>query len=507
MEYFNSFDVKQTSRTDSDYPVAFTQTNIQNVNGANLWNGYSTVSDYAFDAIFARLNYDFMNKYVASASVRRDRSSKFGPKNRSGIFYSFSTAWNITEEKWAKIDWINIAKMRISYGLTGNDQIGNNYSWLSSMGNSHQIAFGQQQDIYTMTSYYPNGYSNPYLGWETNSQWDWGFDLGVLNRFNFTVDLYNRKSDVVMSMSIPSINGISSSIMANSGKVENKGFEIQLSSPIITSKINWETSINFSQNRNKILSLANGQSQLPNQSAGTKWGNVIRNYVGRPMGDMYMLKVIGTFNNEDDVSNHAKYGTQTIGDLMYEDYNDDGVINNDDYQYVGNYQPDLSFGWNNTISFKKFDLSFTFDGQYGGEIIFAAARAFTLNRYDDNVLTESGLGRWKSEDNPGNGTSHKAGTNNLGSNIIASTRYLYSSDFIRLRNLSVGYSFSNNTCKSLHVKNLRLSLNGQNLFSLDKYPGYSVESNYLGNSSTNNGVDFGSYPISRVFTLGINIGL
>ena len=191
---------------------------------------------------------------------------------------------------------------------------------------------------------------------------------------------------------------------------------------------------------------------------------------------------------------------------MYEDYSQDGKIDNDDFQLVGNYQPDFTFGLNNSFEYKNFDLNLTFDGQVGGKVIFAAARAFTLNRYDDNVLKESGLGRWKSESDPGNGTSHKAGTNNLGSNINASTRYLYSSDYLRLRNLGIGYIFPKKVSQSLGLEMLRLSLNAQNLYTFDKYPGYSVEANYEGNSATNNGVDFGSYPLSRTITFGVNIG-
>ena len=377
---------------------------------------------------------------------------------------------------------------------------------MASLGSSNQVVFGTGDNMMTRTAYYPNGYSNPYLGWETNSQWDLGIDLGFFNRFGLTVDLYRRVSEVVMSMSIPNFNGISSSIMANSGEIENKGFEAQLTAPILTGDFKWTATLNGSKNINKILSLANGQSQLSNQSAGTKWGNVIRNYVGRPMGDMYMLKVIGTFNNSDDVKNNPNFGTQAIGDLMYEDYNKDGVINNDDFQLVGNYQPDFTFGWTNYFAYKNIDLNFTIDGQVGGKVIFAAARAFTLNRYDDNVLAESGLGRWRSESDPGNGTSHKAGTNNLGSNIIASTRYLYSSDYLRLRNLGIGYNLPKQFTKMIGFEMLRFSLNAQNLYTFDKYPGYSVEANYSGNSATNNGVDFGSYPLSRVVTFGVNIG-
>lgn len=502
MEYNSGFSVRQDDRTDADNPVAYGNTNITNVNGATLWNGSSSNSEYAFDAMFMRAIYNYDNKYVVSGSIRRDRSSKFGPDNRAGIFYSGSAAWNITEESFLEdVSWLNIAKVRLSYGLTGNDQIGGNYAWLSSLGKSHTVIFGTT----ALPAYYPNGYSNTQLGWETNRQWDLGFDIGVFNRANLTVDLYHRVSDIVMPASIPNFNGISSTISMNSGQIENKGIEIQLAGRPFVGEFKWDTTINWSLNRNKILSLANNQTQLSNQGAGTKWGGVIRNYVGRPMGDMYMLKVIGTFNTAEDVATKPKNGSQGIGDLMFEDYNEDGVINTNDYQYVGNYQPDFTFGWNNTFQYKNFDLAVTLDGQIGGKVIYAAARAFTLNRYDDNVLAESGLGRWKSPQDPGNGKSHVAGTNNLGSNIGPNTRYLYDASFLRIRNIALGYTLPKSVCSALGIAGIRVSANLQNAWTFQNYPGYSVEANYQGNSATNNGVDFGGYPIARVMTLGVNI--
>ena len=326
----------------------------------------------------------------------------------------------------------------------------------------------------------------------------------MFDRVNLTVDLYRRVSDIVMPANIPNFNGIAGSISMNSGQVENKGIEVQLTGRPFVGDFRWESTINWSLNRNKILSLADGQKQLSNQSAGSKWGNVIRNYVGRPMGDMYMLKVIGTFNTEEDLKK-PRNGTQALGDIMFEDYDGDGRVNNNDMQLVGNYQPKFTYGWNNTFAYKGFDLAVTIDGQYGGNVIYAAARAFTLNRYDDNVLAESGLGRWKSAAEPGNGKSNKAGTNNLGSNIGASTRYLYDASFLRIRNLAFGYTLPKRICQKVGMEGIRFSANFQNLWTFDKYPGYTVEANYRGNSSTNNGVDFGGYPLSRVMTFGVNI--
>lgn len=501
-EYNSDFSVRQDDRTDADNPVAYKNTSITNVMGANLWTGSSRNTKYAFDALFGRVIYDYDSKYVVSGSLRRDRSSKFGPNNRSGLFYSGSLAWNITEEPWMKrLSWLTIAKVRTSYGVTGNDQIGTNYAWISTINTNHNVVFGNV----SFPAYYPNGYSNRELGWEKNKQVDLGIDLAFFNRINLTVDMYRRTSDIVMPANIPDFNGIAGSVYMNSGEVENKGIEVQLNAKVLQGTFNWETTFNWSLNRNKILSLANNQKQLANGKAGTKWADVIRNYVGRPMGDMYMLKVIGTFNTEADLQKYAKKGAEALGDLIFEDVNGDKVIDTNDYQCVGNYQPDFTYGWTNKLGYKNFDLAVTIDGQVGGKVIYAAARAFTLNRYDDNVLAESGLNRWRSAEQPGNGFSHKAGTNNLGANISPSTRYLYNADFLRIRNIALGYTMPRKLCSKIGVESVRFSMNVQNLWTFDSYPGYSVEANYKGNSATNNGVDFGGYPISRVITFGVNL--
>ena len=501
-EYNSDFSVRQDDRTDADNPVAYKNTSITNVMGANLWTGSSRNTKYAFDALFGRVIYDYDSKYVVSGSLRRDRSSKFGPDNRSGLFYSCSLAWNITEEPWMKrLSWLTIAKVRTSYGVTGNDQIGTNYAWISTINTNHNVVFGNV----SFPAYYPNGYSNRELGWEKNKQVDLGIDLAFFNRINLTVDMYRRTSDIVMPANIPDFNGIAGSVYMNSGEVENRGIEVQLNAKVLQGTFNWETTFNWSLNKNKILSLANNQKQLANGKAGTKWADVIRNYVGRPMGDMYMLKVIGTFNTEADLQKYAKKGAEALGDLIFEDVNGDKVIDTNDYQCVGNYQPDFTYGWTNKLGYKNFDLAVTIDGQVGGKVIYAAARAFTLNRYDDNVLAESGLNRWRSAEQPGNGFSHKAGTNNLGANISPSTRYLYNADFLRIRNIALGYTMPRKLCSKIGVESVRFSMNVQNLWTFGSYPGYSVEANYKGNSATNNGVDFGGYPISRVITFGVNL--
>ncbi len=503
--YDSGFSVRQDDRTDSDFPIAYDNTTITNVNGALLYNGSSSFDEYAFDAVFGRLNYDYKGKYLVSGSVRRDRSSKFGADNRSGIFWSASAAWNLAEESWlqGQKSWLSMAKIRASYGVTGNDRIGNNYAWLSSMNKDHHVIFGQGTDASRVTAYYPDGYSNSQLGWEKNRQWDLGFDIGLFRRVNINIDLYKRNSNVIMNASIPNFNGKSGSIMMNAGEVQNKGLEFNITSPILVKNFKWTSNLNFSMNRNKIISLADGMTQLANGRAGA-WSNVIRNYVGRPMGDMYMYIVEGTFNTEEDLANYAKKGSQGLGDLRFKDVDKNGSIDVNDMEYVGNYQPKLTFGFSNQFSYKNFDFSFVLDGQVGGKIIFGIARPISLNRWMENALTISAENRWRSPEDPGNGKSHKAGSANMGSNIDASTRFLYKSDFLRIRNVSLGYTVPERIVKKLGLKGVRFNITAQNLHMFTEYPGYSPEANQNGNSATNNGVDFGCYPIARSITFGAN---
>jgi TonB-linked SusC/RagA family outer membrane protein len=501
----DNFSVGVSPRTDKDNPVAFDNTTITNVQGAILRTGTSLQEKYAFDAIFGRLNYNYNNKYLFSASIRRDRSSRFGPNNRAGIFPSVSGAWNISEEEFIKNQHlISALKIRASYGETGNDQLSGNYPWLSTMSKNNYV-FGANGNDVRVQSYYPNGFSNRNLGWEKNKQVDIGVDMGIFKgRVNIALDVYERNSNTILSASIPIINGKSGTVIQNVGNVKNKGIEFTLDSKNLTGVMKWETNFNISFNRNKITELGLGQNQLGNATAGTFWANVVRNYVGRPMGDLYMYVVEGTFNNEEDLAKYAKNGTQGIGDLRFEDVNGDKKITTDDMKLVGNYQPDFIFGLSNKFTYKGFDLSILLDCSYGGEIINAIGRPISLGRELENAQSTA-LGRWKSESDPGSGLFHKAGTTNLGSNIGPNTRFLYDASFLRIRNITLGYSVHEDIVQKIGSQDVRLYITTQNLHTFTKFPGYNPEGNYGGDNATVNGVDQGSYPLARNFTFGINI--
>lgn len=498
----NDFFVTVEPRTDKDNPVAFVNQQVKNVQGAVLTKATSGKNEYVFDAVFGRINYSYNSKYLLSASLRRDRSSRFGPDNRVGIFPSVSGGWNMTEETFMQDHpVISTLKIRASYGETGNDQLAGYYPWIATMQREF-YNFGAADA--SVIAYRPGGFSNYDLGWEKNRQIDAGVDLGLFKeRIGLAVDLYKRNSNIILSAALPSINGKASSVIRNVGNVENRGLEISLNTANMVSAFKWNTSFNISLNRNKIVSLASGQNQLVNQG-------VVRNYVGRPMGDFYLYIVDGTFNNEADLSTYPRLGSQGIGDLRYRDVSGpngvpDGRITADDQVYVGNYQPDFVFGIGNNFSYRNFDLSILLDGAYGAEAYRSQELPLSLSRWLENGSKES-LGRWRSESDPGNGRYHRAGTTNLSSDIASSTRYLSEGSFLRIRNITLGYTFPESTLRKLKIQRLRIYVTGQNIFTFTKYGGFkNPQGNGAGDNATNNGVENGTYPISRNLSLAFNI--
>ena len=500
VSYNSAYSVQQDDRTDANYPIAYGNTNIENVSGAYLWNGSSTNAEYAFDAVFGRVNYDYKNKYLLSGSIRQDRSSKFGPDNRAGVFWSASGAYNITEEPWMQnLKWLSIAKIRASYGITGNDQIGSNYVWTSTLKQDGYYIYGSGSAANRVTGFYPSGYSNRGLGWEKNTQFDLGVDIGLFKRVSFTVDYYKRISDAVLSASIPNLNGKSATVTMNAGEVQNKGLEFSISAPILNKELKWTANFNISFNRNKLLSLATG-----NDYYGDANGRV-RNYVGRPLGDIYCYVNIGTFNSAEEVAKDAKYLTQSIGDLKFLDYEKDGVINAKDMVYQGNNMPKFNAGLTSQLTYKNFDLSFVLDGQYGGLIYWGFGYASGLNRHMENAFAIYARNRWRSPTEIGDGISQKAGSSNVAGALVSQTRYLFKSDYLKVRNISLGYKVPRRIYSKVGLKNLELNVNVQNLFSFDEYPGYSIEASGMGGSGTSAGSDGGNYPTVRTMTFGVNI--
>lgn len=496
-------------RTDADNPIAFTNTIIKNVQGASLIQGESAKEEYGFDAIFSRLNYSFKDKYLLSVSIRRDRSSRFGPNNKVGIFPSVSAGWNLVEESFMKpVEFVSFLKVRASYGETGNDRLSGFYPWISALSPSFAV-FGQNN--VRALGFGPTGFSNQQLGWEKNKQVDFGADLGFFqDRLNVTFDLYERNSNSIITAAVPSLNGKANSVIQNVGNIRNRGLEITVNSVNLTGKFGWKTALNFSSNQNMITDLGSDMSFLPHSSGGTYFGQAVRNYAGRPMGDFYMYIHEGTFNNAADVEKYAKLGTQTIGDLRFKDVSGpegvpDGKVTTDDLVRVGNYQPDFSFGIGNTFTYGNFDLNILLNGSYGGEIIDALQFPTTVIRERENMTREAAENRWISEENPGNGNYQKAGSPNIASNLVGSTRYLFDASYLRIRNITLGYNLPASIGGKASIKNARIFASVLNLHTFTSFPGYNPEENFYGDNATANGVSQGSYPLARNYSVGINV--
>lgn len=506
----NDFYTLVEPRTDADTPVAFDNTVVKSVEGAILKNGESESVSYLFDAIFGRISYNYKSKYILSASIRRDRSSRFGPDNRAGVFPSLSGAWNIKEEKFMNsIPVISALKIRASYGETGNDQLSGYYPWLTTMTREYYIV-GTGGSEARVVGYKPGGFNNANLGWEKNRQFDLGLDIAILrNRISLIVDYYNRKSNTIVESDIPSINGKSSTVMLNAGEVENKGLEIALHTVNLSGPLKWRSMINYSINKNKLVSLDGNKEGL--NVTGAR-----RNYVGRPFGDFYMYIVEGTFNTEEDVEKYAKNGTQTVGDLRFRDVSGpegkpDGIINSYDQVYVGNAQPDFTFGFNNMFSYKNFDIDIMIDGQVGGYVYRREERALSLSRALENSSKEA-VGRWRSVENPGNGRYHKAGTTNLSSNIGDNTRYLYKTDYLRIRTVTMGYTLPRHISEKLFLQQARVYVTANNLHIFTGVGGFNnphgstiSEDASIADGKTNWGYNEGAYPLARTIAFGFNL--
>lgn len=494
-----SYSVSVTPRTDADNPVAFINMTIKNVSGAILTTGSSSYSEYVMDALFARLNYSYDAKYIFSGSLRKDRSSRFGPDNRAGIFPSASLAWIVSKESFMDPieNVLSTFKIRTSYGITGNDRLSGSYPWLSTMSSSY-YNFGLT-DTRVLT-YAPAGFSNSNLGWELNKQFDLGFDFGFLkDRITLNVDLYERHSNTIISASIPTLNGKASTSMQNVGNIMNKGLEITVHSNNFVNEFTWQTDFNISFNRNEITEL-NGDAQY--------YGSVnsyVRNYLGHSLSEIYAYNIVGTFNNADDINTYAKYGTQNIGDLRYEDLDNNGVINTADMKYLGNATPKFSFGLTNSFTYKGFDLNIILDGQYGAVIVNQFERAISLNRHLENTIERIALNRWKSEEDPGDGKTPRAGSTSLSSNITNNSRYVFDSDFVRVRNISLGYTVPSSVLKRINISGLRVFVTMTNVHTFTSYPGFNPEGSTNGDSATNNGYDIGSYPLARNTSVGVNL--
>ena len=490
-----------TSAQWNDYDYLNAQKNIfafENVhemdNGQKMYAIGGNETEWSLFSYMARANYDYSNKYLLTATIRRDGSSRFGRNHRWGTFPSLSLAWRMSEEKWfPKSDILSDLKIRAGYGVTGSQASVGNYSYMATY-NTSVYPFGtsgKEQSALVSTTL-----SNPDIHWEQVAQTNLGFDAVLLNqRVMLTVDAYiKRTSDMLVKASIPITSGFedTSVTYTNAGKVENKGIEIALHTVNMKGLLNWQTDLSLTFNKNKIKDLNSSVPYYINQINNSYVTMLAKNY---PINVFYGYVTDGIFQNQNDVKNHAVQTGAEPGDIRFKDLNNDGVINDNDRTVIGNPNPTILYSMNNNLSYKGFELSIYLQGVAGNKIFNANNIDLTGMSAAYNQSTDV-LGRWTGE-----GTSNfmpRAVFGDPNQNNRISDRYVENGSYLRIKNISLSYDLPKSWLSKIQLESARLILSCENVATITGYSGFDPEVDL-------NGIDLARYPISRTFNVGFNI--
>ena len=481
----------------------YTSAVIQTLNAAAAVTGNTTSTENVLTSYFGRLQYGYKDKYFLAASIRRDGSSRFGANTKYGTFPSVSLKWVVTDENFMKgINFLSDLKLRASYGVNGNNNLPNDYPWAATIGSfgyplgTPAAAIGQA----------PNVLANPDLKWEKSQTYDIGFDFGLLkNRITGSFDYYNKlNTDLLLNVQVPGVTGFAS-YLTNIGEVRNIGQEIEITSRNIVGKVQWTTSVNLTHNTNKIEALAPGQNQIIIPNGFTVSDQILR--VGSPLNSIYVLKVLGFLTAKDITDNYPRYGNEQPGDFKFQDLNKDGIITEADKQIVGHPNPDYTWGMTNTVRYKGFDLNVLIQGQWGGQIYSQLGRAISRpgqGRSDNHPA--SFVDRWYSETNQGEGRFGKA-YSTYNNPITSATDWLYSSDYFRVRNITLGYNLKS-LFKTQAIHEARVYFTLENFFGHDKYVNGlnpdAANTTVSTNGSYPEAGDYGGIPLPKSLIFGLS---
>ena len=506
----------------------------------SISSGFGSSSMASF---FTRETYNYGDRYLGTYTYRYDGSSNFGPKNRWAGFHSVALAWRFSNEKFfepvKKV--IDNGKLRLGWGQTGNSSIGS-YAWGAAITRMPS-ALGM--------GFRPSNIPNTSIRWESQEQYNVGLDLGFFNgRLNLTVDAYYKKSDdMLMSMQLPSYMGTqgngSSKLQApkgNYGSIENKGLEITLDAhPVQLKNFSWDSNFQISFNKNKLLSLSDTENAT--LVGYGQWGDVVCvSEIGKPLYNFYGYKVEGVYKDLDDIRNSAKPAkypsdgvfsrgnTVWVGDIKYKDVDENGIIDERDRTDIGSPLPKFTFGWTNTFRYKNLDLSIFLNGSYGNKVMNYNSLTLThmnstwtnqlqsvvskrarLEPIDPTIVYADGSKWFDHIDNvrvknPGTKIPHTS-INDPNDNDRISDRYVEDGSFLRIKNITLGYTFPKALLNKAKIENLRVYVNIQNLYTFTKYTGYDPEVGASTQDSTGltYGLDNGRYPSPAMYSFGLNI--
>ncbi len=508
-----------------------------NVGDSKSATNGSGSGSFAIESYYGRLNYNFDNRYLLTATIRADGSSTFGADNRWGYFPSVALAWRLKNESFLKnVQWLADAKLRLGWGLVGNQNAGS-YAYGATMS-TVPTPWG--------SGFYPANFGNAKLKWEETHSYNVGFDLAMFNnRVEFIFDAYLKNTDnLLMQAALPSyISGAIGSPWVNTGEMRNKGFEFTLNTVNISNRdFSWTSGLTFSLNRNKVLKLYTESTGIQG-----KIGNEVFTYttVGNPVAQFYGYKVIGMFEKESDFYMKDRNGDFILdaagnrqfvaipenkevaegtgvwyGDYIYEDINGDGVIDEKDRTYIGNPEPKFTFGFNNTITWKGFDFNLFLTGSVGndGYNYLRAEQSDPANRWSTLssvcdfaklALIDPDGGRTLDNmyvSNPGAST-YRIDQSNTNKNDRTSNVFVEDASYLRIKNLSVGYTLPASFTRKFSIESLRVYCNIQNLHTFTKYKGYDPEIGAYNQQVLLRGVDYARYPSQRMFTFGLNVSL
>ncbi len=496
-------------------------------------------------SVFGRLTYAYSDRYNLTYTYRRDASSNFGKDNRWAGFHAAAVSWRFTQEEFFKnlgIESIfSNGKIRVGWGQTGNSSIGG-YKWGSSISKM-ETGLG--------TGYRVSNIPNTGIKWETQEQWNFGLDLGFFNdRLSITADLYKKTSeDMLMSLQLPSYMGTrgnaSSALAApwgNYGTIENKGLELTVSgTPFDNGRLNWHSEFQISWNKNKLVAL-DGQASSAIEGYG-QWSDVVsRTEIGQSLYNFYGYVTDGVYKDLADIQNSpksSKYPTDGkfnrsttvwVGDIKYKDLNGDGVIDEKDRTNIGSPMPKFTFGWTNTFTYKEFDLSIFLNGSYGNKVYNYLAQTLThmnsawanqtkvandrarLVAIDpDKVYTgEDGIWHWYDDitnikvENADTSIP-RATTADPNDNDRISDRYIEDGSYLRIKNITLGYTFKKDLISRWGLQNVRAYVNLQNVATFTHYSGYDPEIGASTQSTNVYGLDNGRYPSPTVYSVGLNV--